>query len=533
MIGVVASGMPVAWLIARAAGLVAFALLTVSVTLGLAVSTKLLKPRWQKTLFGWHQTLIWTGLAMVILHAGAILFDPVMRFGLPAVFIPGVAPWRPITVAAGVVAGYLMLTLALSFQARRRIGQRHWRLLHYASFLAFALALGHALHAGTDLTATTGLVFAAIVLAPVLWLTFARILMPRAPRPLAAPRKDRSAVSTQRGVSSRRADTPRSAAGVIGARLVQEPFRAMGTDCLVAVTARHSDMARARRALASGRREVETCEQVLSRFLPESDLSRLNRASGRWTTVDERLIEALRVALRTREETGGKFDPTILPALAAAGYDRSFEQLNARPPTTAGGWRPAAIFEVDRASLCARVEVGAAVDLGGLGKGLAASRALWAMREAWLEIPGGLVDLGGDIAVWGATPDGGPWRLSVADPRAPGSSLATVAIDEGAVATSGRDRRRFGPDRQLHHLIDPATGTSADSGPLAATVVGWDGGEVEAYATALAITPVEEAADCLRVRPGLSALLVSDEGGVVVVGDLPLLEDPRLAEVIA
>ena len=202
MIDFVASGMPVAWLIARAAGLVAFALLTVSVTLGLMVSTKLLQPRWQKTLFGWHQTLIWTTLAMLVLHGGAILLDPVMRFGPAAIVVPGVAPWRPVTVAAGIVAGYLMLALALSFRLRRRIGQRRWRILHYGSFPAFALALGHALHAGTDLTGTTGLVFGAIALAPVLWLTFARILMPRAARPAPGAQKGRHAASPARAASS-------------------------------------------------------------------------------------------------------------------------------------------------------------------------------------------------------------------------------------------------------------------------------------------------------------------------------------------
>jgi sulfoxide reductase heme-binding subunit YedZ len=206
---VLAAGMPVAWLIARAAGLVALALLTVSVTLGLMVSTKLLQPRWQKSLFGWHQTLIWTALAMLALHGTAIVLDPVMRFGLTAVVVPGAAPWRPVTVAAGIVAGYLMLALAISFRARRRIGQRRWRLLHYGSFPAFALALGHALHAGTDLTGTTGLVFAGVALAPVLWLTFARILMPRAKRAPSAP-AGRRVVTTERAAAP--PEQPRSGA---------------------------------------------------------------------------------------------------------------------------------------------------------------------------------------------------------------------------------------------------------------------------------------------------------------------------------
>lgn len=178
-----AVGMPVAWLIARAAGLVAFGLLTTSVTFGLLMSTRMLAPRRQKSLLGWHQTLLWLAICMAALHGSALMLDPVMHFGFKAVVVPGLAPWRPMTVAAGVTAGYLMLALASSFHVRRRITQRRWRQLHYASFGAFALALGHALHAGTDLQGSAGLVFAAVVLAPVVWLSFVRILTPRRPAP--------------------------------------------------------------------------------------------------------------------------------------------------------------------------------------------------------------------------------------------------------------------------------------------------------------------------------------------------------------
>jgi thiamine biosynthesis lipoprotein len=319
---------------------------------------------------------------------------------------------------------------------------------------------------------------------------------------------------------------------MIGGRLVQEPFRAMGTDCVVAVTTRRADLARASRALAAARREVAQCENVLSRFRQESDLSRLNDAGGEWLAVDRRLIHALRLALRMRELTGGRFDPTILPALNAAGYDRSFEQLEPRPAVAAAGWHPNATVQIDADSLRVCVEPGAAIDLGGIGKGFAAERALRAMRDEWLEVPGGLVDLGGDIVVWGDTPEGGPWQLAIADPRVAGSRLGTLAISGGAVATSGPGVRRFGPDEGLHHLIDPATGMPA-AGPLAVTVVGQDAAEAEAFATALAITPIDEAAAWLSARPSLSALVVPREGSTFAIGDLPLLATPKLVEVIA
>ncbi len=188
MIAAQSSAVPVAWLLARAAGLVAFALLTASVTLGLALSTKLLGTRRGKMLLGWHQTLMWTALAMVVLHMVALLFDPTIHFGLAAVLLPGAAPWRPLPVAGGIVAAWLMLVLAASFHVRRRIGQRRWRLMHYATFGAFAIGLYHALNVGSDLTGIRGLIFAGIFAAPVVWLVYARILMPRAkPRQAAAP----------------------------------------------------------------------------------------------------------------------------------------------------------------------------------------------------------------------------------------------------------------------------------------------------------------------------------------------------------
>lgn len=180
IVAAAATGAPVAWLVARAAGLVAFALLTASVTLGLALSTKLLGNRRGKLLLGWHQTLMWTALGMVVLHLTGLLLDPVLRFGFVAVLVPGAAPWRPLPVAAGIVTLWLMLVLAGSFHVRRRIGQRRWRLLHYASSAAFTLGLFHALNVGSDLTGTRGLIFVGITTAPVLWLAYARILMPRA-----------------------------------------------------------------------------------------------------------------------------------------------------------------------------------------------------------------------------------------------------------------------------------------------------------------------------------------------------------------
>lgn len=176
------TAVPVAWFVARSAGLVAFGLLTLSMWLGLAMSTRILGMRRQKAVLGWHRTLVWTALSMVGLHVLALLADPTIHFGLAAVLVPFAAPWHPGAVAGGVVTGWLMLMLAVSFRLRRWIGQRGWRRLHYASFAAFVLALGHSLVAGTDLHGLGGQLLLAFSLGPVLWFVFLRLLSPRAKR---------------------------------------------------------------------------------------------------------------------------------------------------------------------------------------------------------------------------------------------------------------------------------------------------------------------------------------------------------------
>jgi len=172
--------LPLAWLVARSAGLVAFGLLTLSVWLGLAMSTRLLGPKRQKQLLGLHQTLTWTALSAVALHIAAVLLDPVLHFGLASALVPFAASWRPGGIAAGIVAGWLSLALAASFRFRKRIGQKNWRRLHYATFGAFTLALGHALMVGTDLRGFGGPVLALLAAGPVLWLSFYRLLVPKA-----------------------------------------------------------------------------------------------------------------------------------------------------------------------------------------------------------------------------------------------------------------------------------------------------------------------------------------------------------------
>ncbi len=306
-------------------------------------------------------------------------------------------------------------------------------------------------------------------------------------------------------------------------------FRALGTTCVLAASATPLVLALSRRALLAGRAEVETCERVLSRFDPDSDLSRVNRAAGRFVRVDGRLVEALERAVELRAETGGRCDPTVLRALVAAGYDRSYELLAEDAP---GRPAPAgALVEIDRRGSRVRIEPGAAVDLGGSAKGYIAARALDAMRGSWPGLPGAIVDLGGDVAVFGVPPEPGAWRVTVADPRPRPGPLGTIRLSGGAAATSGPSVRRFGPGGTLHHLIAPGTGLPAVGGPEAVTVVADDPAAADAHATALAVTPLGKAASYLDEHPELGAVVVPADGPPLVLGSLDFT--PAALEVVA
>ena len=139
------------WAISRASGLAAFAVLSASVVLGLLISTKagdgILSRHF---VFDMHQFLAVASLALIALHAGSLLFDSFFNFTSLSLIIPFAAPYKPLAVGMGVLAGWLTAVTAASFWFRSRIGVKRWRTLHYLTFLAYFGALGHGVFAGTD-----------------------------------------------------------------------------------------------------------------------------------------------------------------------------------------------------------------------------------------------------------------------------------------------------------------------------------------------------------------------------------------------
>jgi sulfoxide reductase heme-binding subunit YedZ len=179
---------PTFWLLARATGLAAYVLLTVSVLAGLVVKSRpfgrAIKPASATQL---HRTLALLSLGTLALHGLALVLDSTVEIELSALLVPGLAPYRPLWTGFGVLAGELMLIVYVSFGLRKRIGIKNWRRLHYVTYGAFAGATAHGLMAGTDSSQpwAVGLYLGAIgaVAAATGW----RALVPPA-RPTPRPR---------------------------------------------------------------------------------------------------------------------------------------------------------------------------------------------------------------------------------------------------------------------------------------------------------------------------------------------------------
>jgi thiamine biosynthesis lipoprotein len=205
-------------------------------------------------------------------------------------------------------------------------------------------------------------------------------------------------------------------------------------------------------------------EARFSRFRADSELCRVNARAGRLTKVSRPFADLLAWSLESALATGGMFDPTLLEALIAAGYDRDYAEIRSggvvirEPPPAGGRWRE---IEVEERMVKLPEEV--RLDFGGVAKGWAVDRA----TEVAVGLPWAVVNAGGDLRVTGTPPNPGV-EVGVDDPADPSRHILQLWLEKGALATSSVLSRTWGPG--LHQLIDPRTSRPAATGVVQATV---------------------------------------------------------------
>jgi thiamine biosynthesis lipoprotein len=244
--------------------------------------------------------------------------------------------------------------------------------------------------------------------------------------------------------------------------------------------------------------EVERLEQLWSRFRPTSDLTRLNAAAGLGpVAVHPLVIRAVEYAIELWEETDGLFDPTVHDALAALGYSTTFDKgdTGERGDPAGGGPTPGCRgIEIDVEAGTIALPAGVHLDLGGVGKGLAAD----IVAEGIVDRGGvgAAVGMGGDVRVAGTGPDRGGWEIDVEHPVTGAAKFLAWPLDvdhDAAIVTSTRLIRRWrAGGREVHHLVDPRTGTSADVETAAVIVAAHEAWWAEGLAKAALVADVTE-----------------------------------------
>jgi thiamine biosynthesis lipoprotein len=247
-------------------------------------------------------------------------------------------------------------------------------------------------------------------------------------------------------------------------------FRAMNTTVYLSLYTANAGLGR----------YVETffahSEARLSRFRGDSELNKLNQSPRSDNPVSPELLEILQAARWANQATDGLFDPTILPHLESAGYDRSFEQLKEAPPaasvvTPTTGANPGfamSAMVLDPAGRRVRRPVGMRLDLGGIGKGWTVDRCADLLQH---EGPF-LLNAGGDLYAHGAPAPHNGWEIEIEDALNPAASVATLLVADTAMATSTVVGRRWQQGTQArHHIIDPRTNAPAVTDLLAVTVL--------------------------------------------------------------
>jgi thiamine biosynthesis lipoprotein len=259
--------------------------------------------------------------------------------------------------------------------------------------------------------------------------------------------------------------------------------------------------------------KLEAYENSLSRFRPNSELMQFNAQAGQWVKLSDNLFEAIQNAKQAARRTEGWFNPLVLPAMLANGYDRSFELMEqpvaVSTPLPAADWQS---IELDASQNRVRIPVSTALDLGGIAKAWVAAK----LADELAVYGACSVNIGGDIALRGSPYGELGWQITIADPIY-GGILQSLNLTNTSIVTSGIDFRRWqnSNGESYHHIVNPFTGQSVQSDVLTATVVHPHAPTAEAYTKVLFCLGAEKGLNWLHQQWQGAALIVKHDGSIL------------------
>jgi FAD:protein FMN transferase len=269
--------------------------------------------------------------------------------------------------------------------------------------------------------------------------------------------------------------------------------------------------------------EVSRLERLLSRFLPDSDIWRINASAGvNSEKVSHETFEVLSRAVQYSMNFPGCFDVTIEPLVNL--WSNSKKSLIQPGDLSIKDLLPLVNYRdliLDPFEMTAGLRYfGQSIDLGGIGKGFAGDKILEVFKR--FDITSAYSNLGGNVVTLGAKPNGTPWHVGIQHPRQEHKLIGSVAVVNQSVVTSG-DYQRFFTDNQgkrCHHILDPNTGYPSDSGLISVSVVEENSMAADALSTILFVAGLQKGLEILKNTPQTEAILVDTDLKVYVTPGL-------------
>lgn len=292
----------------------------------------------------------------------------------------------------------------------------------------------------------------------------------------------------------------------------------MGT--LVSITAVALEESTAQTATTAGFREIKRLEQLLSTWIPASELSLVNKAAGRQAVaVSQETVELVNRSLEIARLTEGGFNIAVGPAVEAWGVTErqhipSPSELQALKPLVA--WTTIEVRDQERTIFLPRE--GMRIDVGGIGKGYAADRAVEELKKAGAL--GGVVALAGDIKTFGNLPDRRGFPVGIRHPRQEDTLVAIIDLQDEAISTAG-DYERFFEQAGIryHHILDPVSLEPARK-CQSVTIVAREGVVADGLDTGIFVMGPERGMELVERLPDVEAVIIDDKGRMTVSSGL-------------
>jgi len=299
-------------------------------------------------------------------------------------------------------------------------------------------------------------------------------------------------------------------------------------DTVVEVKVCHKNKTEAEKAIDASMEEMRRVEEKMSRFLPESEVSKINKealinnpehslSGDGWITVSDELSSVLGEAVYISDLTKGSFDITIYPLCRTWKFDGETVKVPDRREIVEKlklvNYKNM-IVENGRVKFAKR---SMGIDLGGIAKGYAVDAAIRVLKEK--NIKSAMVNAGGDIYVLGRK-RGKPWRIGIRHPRKEGEILGIVELEDKAIVTSGDyERFFFSEGKRYHHILNPKTGYPAD-GCQSVTIVAEKATFADGLATGVFVLGPEEGMNLIENLKEVEGVIVNKEGEVSISSGL-------------